>query len=101
MLQAKWIAFQIVVAMLTFIWIGTWADITQYGIAPAVISMFVAFVATGLLIRVLDRIALRRTAVSDEFDREVSGPLGSGRDTRNLSQHSSGVRVRENPRKIT
>jgi hypothetical protein len=40
MFQARWIAFQIVVAMLTFWWIGTWADIRQFGIAPAVVSMF-------------------------------------------------------------
>jgi hypothetical protein len=54
MFQARWIAFQIAVAMLTFCWIGTWADIRQFGIAPALVSMSVAFMATGLLVRFID-----------------------------------------------
>lgn len=101
MFQAKWIAFQFVVAGLTFYWISTWADVTQFGIAPGVVSMFVAFIATGLLVRFLDWRALRRIAVSDELQREHSRLVGIGRSAGDGPKQIDRVRVSDDTRKLT
>lgn len=93
MLQAKWIAFQIVVAMLTFVWIGTWADITSFGLAPGIISMVVAFAATGLLAAFIDWRATRRLGIGKKASSENAGLVATRRDIGDVSQHPSRLRV--------
>ena len=100
MFQAKWIAFQFVVAMLTFYWISTWADVTQYGLAPAAISMFVAFVATGLLVRFLDWRALRRATIRDELNGEHRGLLRTTRSVGNFPEQPSRLRAGKDIREL-
>lgn len=98
MFQARWIAFQIAVAMLTFWWIGTWANLREFGIAPAVVSMFVAFVATGLLIRLLDRRSgVVRVAQKPKRNRLVLPRIvGLGEATKQITR----VRIGKNIRKL-
>lgn len=100
MLQFKWIAFQAVIALLTFVWIGTWADITKYGIAPALVSFGVALLSTALLSAFLDWLRARRLRVSDEAERRDLGLIGADRAFGDRPQQIPGSRVRENIRKL-
>ena len=98
--KLKWLTFQFVVAMATFVWIGTWADITKYGIAPAVMSMFVAFIATALLSRLIDWRASRRFRVGNEPQREGSGFLAIGRRPRDLPKKVARPWIGQDIRKL-
>ena len=54
MQKLGWYAFQIVVALLALWWVSTWANINEYGMAPGALAMFIAWLATGLLVRAID-----------------------------------------------
>ncbi len=84
MLQFKWLLFQGVVTMITFILLGQIIDITKFGIAPAVTAMFVAFVASWLLARFIDWRAARRFRVSDQPERKEPSFFGTGSRSRDL-----------------
>lgn len=100
MLQAKWIIFQGIIAMLTFVWIGTWADITKFGIAPALVSFGVALLSTALLSAFLDWRRARRLSVSDELEGRDLSVRGPDRAFGNRPQQIPGSRVSKNVRKL-
>ena len=100
MFQFRWLMFQAVVAMLTLYWISTWSDLKDLGLAPGIVSMFVAFLATGLLVRFLDLGAARRIV---EVEQPVSRPQRLARICRifgNRPKQISGSRISENIRKL-
>lgn len=87
MIQVFWFGFQIAIAGLTFWWISTWADVTEYGAAPGIVAMFVAFVASGLLFRLIETVRTNRIGVVDQRKRETGGAVRGRIGTRQLPQH--------------
>ncbi len=98
MFQAKWVAFQITVAMLTLWWISSWADITKFGMAPGVIALAVAFTATGLLVRFIDRPA--RTINEGQKPQRKRAALTRIASLGKSTQHGAGLRIRQNISKL-
>ena len=93
MMQARWIAFQIVVLCLTYWWLSTWSDVTAYGSAPLLVSLAVSFVATGLLVRFIDRVQARRVDIADEGQREIGSTPRGWSSPRQLPQHPGRPRI--------
>lgn len=101
MSQFRWISFQIAVAMLVFVGIGQIVDITAFGLAPALVAVFVSFCATGLVGQLLNHRAVRRSVVRNEPDSSGSGFVGIDRRIGNGSEQIARTRVGENARKLT
>lgn len=100
MLQFKWLLFQGVVTMITFILLGQITDITKYGMAPAAISMGVAFVASWLVARFLNWRDTRRFRISDQPERKEPSFFRAGSRSSDLPEQIAGPRVRQDVRKL-
>lgn len=98
--KLKWLTFQFAVAMLTFYWISTWADVKNLGIAPGIVSVFVAFVATGLLARFLDWRAMRGVVVSNEPQSDGLGLSRPDRAFGDGAKQIGGSRIGKDVRKL-
>lgn len=96
-MQLGWYAFQIAVISGTVYWIGTWADLKEYGAAPWVVGAFVAFVATGLLARLIDRLRFppRRFESAEHTDSGVLSLRRAWRHLRNGAQSVRRIGVRK------
>lgn len=98
-----WYGLQIVVATAMFVWIGETVGLEGRGIAPALVSMFVAWAVTALISRFMDwrrERSLRRFAISDEFKSHAgsrSRAIGHSGDSTELIGRA---RISQNPRKL-
>ncbi len=101
MIQVFWFGFQIAVAGLTFWWISTWADVAEYGAAPGIIAMFVAFVASGLLLRLIEAVRASRVGVIDQRKRQTGSAARGRISGGQLPQHPSRLGIGQDRGKIT
>lgn len=100
MQKLGWYAFQIVVALLALLWVSTWADINEYGLAPGAVAMFIAWLATGLLARFIDWLRTPRSIlIGDEAESDSTGRPFIRR-IGDSSQHSSRRRVGQDRGKL-
>ena len=67
-----WYGFQIVVTLIVFYWISTWADLSEYGMAPVAVAFAAALGATLLLSALIDRLRFR-VRRSQQSDSRVPG----------------------------
>jgi hypothetical protein len=78
--QLGWFALQTAVVLATVWWISTWADIAQFGLAPWAVGLFAAFVVTGLVALLIDRLRFpRRLRSSEQPDGSVLSLPGTDR----------------------
>ena len=78
-----WYSLQIIVAMAMFILIGETVGLEGFGLAPAIVSMGVAYVVTQIVSSTIESIRRRRVRppplpssafpVSDEFQSHAGG----------------------------
>lgn len=99
-----WYGLQIAIALAVFVLIGETVGVKDRGIAPAVVSMAIAYGVTLLVSMFVDwrkRRSLRRFAVSDELQGSVGSRRRALRHTGNSPELISGTRIGQNPRKLT
>lgn len=88
-----WYALQIAVALATYIWIGETFGLQDRGLAPAVVSMFVAWIVTESVSKVMGWLrSLRSIAVGHKFQRDT------GRRWRSLGHSGDSPELARRPR---
>lgn len=98
-----WYGLQIVVAVAVFVWIGETAGLEGRGIAPALVSMFVAWSVTALISRFIDwrrARSLRAFAIRNESKGHAGGrrrSIGHASDGPELVRRP---RIGQKPRKL-
>lgn len=109
-----WYSLQIVVALIVFVTIGETVGVADRGMAPALVSMGVAFAVTQSVSGLIDwrrrRKASRppplppsvlgRFAVGDELDRHTGGGVRANRHAGDSPELPRRRRIGHNPRKL-
>ena len=97
MMQVRWIAFQIVILCLTYWWFSTWVDDDMLA-TSLYFCIAASFVATGLLVRFIDRVRVYRVRVADERQRQIGSTPRGGASPRQLPQHPGRTRIGQDRR---
>jgi hypothetical protein len=99
----SWYALQIVVAMIVFVTIGETVGVADRGLAPAIVSLGIAYGVTVAVSNFVDwrrRRLLRRFAVSDELQRHAGGGVRALRHASDGPELPRRRRISQNPRKL-
>lgn len=99
-----WYGLQIAIALAVFVLIGETVGVKDRGLAPAIVSMAIAYGATLLVSVFVDwrrRRSLRRFAVSDELKSHVGSRRRALRHSSDGPELIGRPRIGQNPRKLT
>lgn len=98
MMQARWMVLQACIAGPVYFFCSD--TLKGEGLAPAIVSLFCAFLVTGLLISLIDWFRARSVRVRHKTQGEASGLTRISGRSGDSPQHPGRIGISKNVRKL-